>query len=120
MDQEKRRVNLLKQKIGIEYFPSTLVRDAGVIHEGNREDWAALKRAEETYISLHPRLRGAEGAVLVGKNAHAPELVHQSIQAMRELSTILLGDSEQGWESVSILTKTVDAYAARPNSRKPR
>jgi hypothetical protein len=119
MDQEKRRIHILKQRIGLDFFPSTLVRDAGVVHEGNRENWAALKRAEETYVGENPLLKTDHNGK-PSRSMQTEELLRQALGAMRELTTSLLGDPDRASEAVAELTRRVHEFKDEPPPRSIR
>jgi hypothetical protein len=113
VDEERRRIQLVKQRIGLGHFPSTQVHDADLIFEGNRESWAALKRAEETYLSQIPLRRGSHGNLKYREAIQADELIRNSLLSMIELSTILLDDARSAETLVRELTKRVEDYYSR-------
>jgi hypothetical protein len=120
VDDEKRRIHLVKQRIGLEHFPSTRAHDAGVVFEGNRAAWAALKRAEETYVAQWPLRKTPQGNVKVGRNVLAEEMVKQSLDEMRAFASELLGDRDAAWEVVSELTRRVESYYANQDNQDRR
>lgn len=121
MDDEKRRIQIAKQRIGLGFFPSTIVHDAELVYEGNREGWAALKRAEETYVAQVPLRRGRHGGVKGGDAVLAEELVQQSLTTMLEVTTIFLDDHAAARSILGELTRRVEAYYEdQARARPPR
>jgi hypothetical protein len=120
VDDERRRIHLVKQKIGLEHFPSARASAAGVVFEGNRADWAALKRAEETYVAQWPLQKTVQGNTKVSRNVLAEEMVRQSIEEMRAFSATLMGDRDLAWESVADLIRRVEAFYASSEASRRR
>lgn len=114
-DVEKREIQLLKQRIGPEAFPSTLVSHEGVVHVGNMPLFAALKRAEEDYIRRIPIRHTPQGNVLIGKAVLADSLAQQALMDMRALAYRLLDDPEREAEMIATFTRKVAAFLATAN-----
>ncbi len=120
VDEERRRIQIAKQRIGLGFFPSTIVHEAELVYEGNRESWAALKRAEETYVAQVPSRRGRHGNVRLGQGVLAEALIQQSLTAMLEITTIFLDDPGAAQAILGELTRRVESYyQEQERARRP-